>query len=209
MEKDEQRDRWNQYYKEDSTSAQDFWIEKFVKYFSNQKANSVLDIGCGAAGKVPFYKRQNWAISLIDYSSIAIELVQEKYPNVDSKIVDIRNGLPFPDEHFSIVIADLSLHYFSERKTKEILKEIKRVLSSDGLFLARVNSNGDINHDAGKGIEIEPGFFEYEGRQKRFFTEELVFDFFNSDFEILHHAEISIDRYSLRKWAWEIVANCR
>ena len=37
-------------------------------------------------------------------------------------------GLPFADNLTNIIISDLSLHYFTEQKTFEILEEIKRVL---------------------------------------------------------------------------------
>ncbi len=37
-------------------------------------------------------------------------------------------GLPFADNLTDIIISDLSLHYFTEQKTFEILEEIKRVL---------------------------------------------------------------------------------
>lgn len=40
-------------------------------------------------------------------------------------------GLPFADNLTNIIISDLSLHYFTEQKTFEILGEIKRVLKQN------------------------------------------------------------------------------
>lgn len=69
-------------------------------------------------------------------------------------------GLPFEDNLTDIIISDLSLHYFTEEKTLEILKEIKRVLKPNGLLIFRVNSVKDVNHGAGQGIEIEQHLYE-------------------------------------------------
>lgn len=88
-------------------------------------------------------------------------------------------GLPFEDNVADIIISDLSLHYFTEQKTFEILDEIKRVLKPNGLLLFRVNSVKDVNHGAGEGKEIEPHLYETtDGRYKRFFDEEDIKKFF-------------------------------
>lgn len=85
---------------------------------------------------------------------------------------------------FSIVIADLSLHYFSDEKTKEILQDIKRILILEGYLLIRINTITDINHGAGKGTEIEHHFYKTEdGMFKRFFDEEDIKTIF-SDFDV-------------------------
>ena len=51
----------------------------------------------------------------------------------------------FEDESIEVIIADLSLHYFNDETTKNIVKEIKRVLKCNGYLIARVNSVNDSN----------------------------------------------------------------
>lgn len=112
--------------------------------------------------------------------------------------------LPFEDNLTDIIISDLSLHYFTEEKTLEILKEIKRVLKPNGLLIFRVNSVKDVNHGAGQGIEIEIEQHLYEtddGRYKRFFDEEDIKRFF-SDWESLYIHEETMGRYDMEKILW-------
>lgn len=98
--------------------------------------------------------------------------------------------------------SDLSLHYFTEEKTLEILNEIKRVLKPNGLLIFRVNFVKDVNHGAGQGTEIEPHLYETDdGRYKRFFDEEDIKKFF-SDWESLYIHEETMGRYDMEKVLW-------
>lgn len=63
-------------------------------------------------------------------------------------------GLPFEDNLTDIIISDLSLHYFTEQKTFEILDEIKRVLKPNGLLFFRVNLINDVNYGAREGKKL-------------------------------------------------------
>lgn len=79
------------------------------------------------------------------------------------------DGMPFSDDSFELIIADLSLYYFKELDTIKILKEIRRILASGGHLIFRVNSVNDVNYGAGKGKIIEHHLYETsDGRLKRF-----------------------------------------
>lgn len=58
---------------------------------------------------------------------------------------------PIADKKYSLIIADLSLHYFNNETTIHIMKEIKRILKDGGVLLARVASVNDFNFGAGQG----------------------------------------------------------
>jgi SAM-dependent methyltransferase len=68
--------------------------------------------------------------------------------------MDISKTLPFKDESIGLIIADLSLHYFDNETTKNIVNEIRRVLKHNGCLIGRVNSINDFNFGAGSGKEI-------------------------------------------------------
>lgn len=43
--------------------------------------------------------------------------------------MDISNTVPFEDESAKMIIVDLSFHYFDNKTTKDVIKEIKRILN--------------------------------------------------------------------------------
>jgi hypothetical protein len=62
-----------------------------------------------------------------------------------------------------------------------------------------VNSVNDVNHGAGRGIEIEPHLYETEsGTIKRYFDEADIKRFFK-DYDIEYLNEESMGRYKLEK----------
>ena len=125
------------------------------------------------------------------------------FKNVKTKVLDISEPLPFKNTSFDLIIADLSLHYFDEKTTKNIMKEIKRILTDKGHLIARVNSVFDVNHGAGQGQKIESNFYFVEGYNKRFFDLKDAKKFFS----IIGKAQIKqaeMLRYSKPKKVLEI-----
>lgn len=141
-----------------------------VKNFDNW----IEDIETGKYGSMSYNILENkydtFCMTMVhcDYSRNAIENIKKNFPEVEkTECFDMSKGLPFGDNLTDTIISDLSLHYFSEQKTFEILDEIKRVLKPNGLLFFRVNSVKDVNHGGGEGKEIETYFYETDdGRYK-------------------------------------------
>ena len=57
--------------------------------------------------------------------------------------IDMQNPLPFDDNKFNIVFANLSIHYFDDKTTKKLMSVIKRILKKASLFIGSVNGNKD------------------------------------------------------------------
>lgn len=197
-------ERWDKIHSnyERNKIKYDDWLELFDRAIKNCKT-PIIDLGCGSGNDTLYLIEKGKNVIPCDYSKNAIENIKRNFPEVErAECFDMSKGLPFEDNLTDIIIADLSLHYFSEEKTFEILKEIKRVLKPNGLLFFRVNSVKDVNHGAGEGKEIEPHFYETEdGRQKRFFDLNDINRFF-SDFEILYINEETMGRYDLEKVLW-------
>lgn len=130
----------------------------------------------------------------------AILNIKKNFPEVlDSVCFDMLDEFPFPNDITDLIVADLSLHYFKREDTINILKEIKRLLVSNGHMLLRVNSINDVNHGAGNGKEIEHHLYMTEdGRYKRFFDYKDIYDFFYL-FDIKYIREETMKRYKLEK----------
>lgn len=97
------------------------------------------------------------------------------------------------DNTYSLIIADLSLHYFDNETTIQIMKEIRRILKKDGILLARVASIHDFNFGAGVGEQLEKNFYFEGDYTKRFFDEEDIKKYFGIIGE-LEYKETSMTR---------------
>lgn len=95
-----------------------------------------------------------------------------------STAVDMNAPFPFADAQFPVIVADMSLHYFDRKKTVQIMREIKRVLTHGGILLARVSSVNDVSYGAGSGRELEKRFYDHGGYAQRYLNEQDVEDFF-------------------------------
>lgn len=181
----------------------DDWLEIFDRAIINCKT-PIIDLGCGCGNDTLYLIEKGKTVIPCDYSKNAIENIKKNFPEVEKTYCfDMSKGLPFYDNLTDIIISDLSLHYFTEQKTFEILDEIKRVLKPNGLLFLRVNSMKDVNFGAGQGKEIEPHLYETDdGRFKRFFDKVDIERFF-SNWEKLYVHEETSGRYEYEKVLWK------
>jgi ubiquinone/menaquinone biosynthesis C-methylase UbiE len=99
---------------------------------------TVLDIGTGT-GIIPFYICSKVSsVDAIDISPEMIRVANQKQKNsniqnINFQVQDSYN-LSFPDKSFDMVIAANLLHLLYE--PDKSLKEVKRVLKEDGIFIA-------------------------------------------------------------------------
>ena len=177
---------WNDVYKRISGGkpTYDNWLDKYLGLIKKTKG-VVLDLGCGLGNDSLFLTERGFDVLSVDYSTQAIKNVKRIIPKAKTKIVDISKKLPFKDEEFEVVIADLSLHYFDDKTTTEIMKEIKRILKVGGYLFARVNSVDDVNYGAGQGEKLEDNYYFVDGYNKRFFS----FDDINKYFSVIGEVE--------------------
>ena len=192
---------WNDLHKNYQLSdiKVDDWLDKFEGIIINCNT-PVLDLGCGSGNDTLYLINKNKKVISCDLSSSAIENIKKNFPVIyDAKCFNMLDGMPFSDNSFELIIADLSLHYFKELDTIKILKEIRRILVTGGHLIFRVNSINDVNHGAGRGKIIEHHLYETsDGRLKRFFDEEDL-KFFFKDFNIEYLNEEIMTRYKLEK----------
>ena len=177
----------------------DNWLDEFSSIIDSAAA-PILDLGCGSGNDTLYLIKKNKNVFAVDQSENAIINIKRNFPEViETRTMNMLDGIDYPDNMFSIVIADLSLHYFSDEDTKSVLSEIKRILRSEGYLLIRVNTINDVNHGAGEGEEIEHHFYRTkDGMFKRFFDEEDIRRVF-SEFNIFFCEEQKMMRYRSEK----------
>ena len=187
-----------------ATIKVDDWLEKFDDIIMGTQ-KPILDLGCGGGNDTLYLISKRKQVISCDQSPSAINNIRKNFPEVyDAKCFNMLDGLPFEDETFDVVIADLCLHYFLKSDTEKILNDIRRILTPGGHLILRVNSINDVLHGAGQGPEIEHHVFEMEGKTiKRFFNEEDIRSFFR-DFTIEYLKEEIMTRYKLEKRLYRV-----
>lgn len=200
---------WNENHNKyfSGTIKYDDWLENYNGIIERSNG-PVIDLGCGTGNNSLYLVEKGKNIIACDYSDVAIKIVKKYLPQVQTYQFDMTDGLPFENEFTDLIIADLCLHYFSIHDTKKILDELKRVLTSKGYLLFRVNSVNDINHGAMQGIELEKHYFEVEKMRKRFFDKEDLLELFK-DWDIVDLKEDIMMRYSKPKTLWKGVVKKR
>ena len=177
----------------------DDWLEPFGEIIIGAE-RPILDLGCGGGNDTLYLLKKGKKVGACDQSERAIRRMRKNFPEItETKCFNMLDGLAFPEDSFEVVIADLSLHYFTEKDTAFIISELQRILIPGGHLLLRVNSVNDVNHGAGQGKEVEPHLYESEaGTLKRFFDESDIRKFFK-EYKIDYLKEETMSRYKLEK----------
>ena len=139
---------------------QDPWLENWLTLLHEATpSKKILELGCDTGRDTQFLVQQGFHVVATDISKDALIECALKAPAAKIIQLDLQDPFPFESCSFETIISSLSLHYFSLKKTQEILAEISRCLTPHGLFICRVNSTRDINHGASGFPEIEPNYY--------------------------------------------------
>ena len=191
--------------KEESTYC--VWLDDKLDLMRKCGLN-VLDLGCGNGEDTKYLIDMGFNVVSADFSKFSIDSIAN-IKGSHPMLFDMSNEndwKKFADESFGTVVANLSLHYFDNKTTQMILFNIKRILKSHGILIARLNSSKDENFGANDGIEVEPNFYinEERGITKRFFTADIIKKYF-SLFKILSITNKEILYIGKKKQIFEVV----
>lgn len=169
-------DNWAK--KRASFPVYDNWLDDYKELLMKYKDTEILDLGCGIGADTLYLIERGFHVLSCDFSREALNSIQKNIVGSKTKYFDMFDSFPFADESYSVIIADLSLHYFDDATTTHIMKEIKRILKEDGILLSRVASTNDVNFGTGVGKQLEKNFYFEGDYTKRFFDKEDVEKYF-------------------------------
>jgi SAM-dependent methyltransferase len=186
----------------------DPWLEKWLGLIQKKSAGGhVLELGCGSGRDTVDLLSAGCEVIAMDISRENLAECALSASGADIIQMDISKPLPFAKDSASVMIASLSLHYFSWDVTLQISSEIKRCIKNGGLLLTRFNSINDRHHGSLSTQEIELNFYNVGTNTKRFFDENSV-RLFLQGWDIQFLEENVIDRYKKPKYVWEAMAIC-
>lgn len=142
-------DNWSK--RRSSVPVYDLWLDEYKNILQENKDNEILDLGCGIGADTLYLLERGYNVLSCDFSVEALKSIENNIPNSKTLYLDMMKKFPIADKKYSLIIADLSLHYFNNETIIHIMKEIKRILKDGGVLLARVASVNDFNFGAGQG----------------------------------------------------------
>jgi len=187
----------------------DPWLEKWISLIQQKSSRElVLELGCGNGLDAAVLLAAGCKVIASDLSTENLSECADTAPQAHRLQMDNGEPFPFADHSFSVIVASLSLHYFTWTVTMQVASELKRCLKMDGIVLARFNSTNDVNYGASTTAPpIEPNLYFLGTMTKRFFDETAVRTFLQG-WDIQFLEETVFLRYEKPKSAWEVMAVC-
>lgn len=170
-------DNWSK--RRSSVPVYDLWLDEYKNILDENKDNEILDLGCGIGADTLYLLERGYNVLSCDFSVEALKSIENNIPNSKTLYLDMMKKFSIADKKYSLIIADLSLHYFNNETTIHIMKEIKRILKDGGVLLARVASVNDFNFGAGQGEKQENNCYFEGAYTKSFFDLEDVNKYFS------------------------------
>ena len=201
MPVDQQKAYWDRFYRGRGAKGADLdwrgrWTAPFLPLLAEAGATEVLELGCGTGNDAARLARAGLRVVATDLSTEAVAEAQRKYGDlVTASVVDMAAGLPFPGAAFDAVMANVTLHMFTDAVTRAVFADIRRVLRPGGLFLFHVNADDDRPlRERARPVrrELEPDYvLEEAGQTVRYFPRAYLDDLLTGwQVVVLDHVEI-------------------
>lgn len=102
------------------------------------KDHEILDLGCGIGADTLYLLERGYNVLSCDFSIEALNSISNNILNSKTLYLDMMKKFPIADNKYSLIIVDLSLHYFNNETTIHIMREIKRILKDNGILLSSI-----------------------------------------------------------------------
>ena len=200
---------WKNHLEEHKGESLDFlsdlWVDKYLKVINSIPKGKVLDLGCGLGQYTKYFIDKGFEVVSADISAEVLNRLKQTIEKANIIQLDMAKELPFEDNTFNLVFANLAIHYFDENTTQRLMKEVKRILKDGGYFIGSVNSTKTFKFIKDKAIKIEPNYYFESGRNARLWNKKQFNKFFK-EYEMKVLEEITTTRWNRTKIMWEFVA---
>lgn len=148
---------YKEYYQNRIAGDERFiWIAKF--FFKDIQKKTILDVGCGEGTLLEILRKQNNEVFGVDASQNGINKCQPK--KLTCYLLDLNHHyLPFKDDYFDVVTCLETMEHLEN--PYHCLREIKRVLKKEGLFLISIPNPKMIHPKCYPALFSLEGFMEF------------------------------------------------
>jgi SAM-dependent methyltransferase len=177
--RDNLRESYNRHAQEREASVMEDWkVEersKFLSVLQREHKNTLLEIGAGTGRDAKFFQDQGFETVCIDLSPAMVELCKQK--GLMAYVMDM-GDMNFPDDSFDAIYSLNSLLHLTKVEFPEILRQIDRLLRTDGMVYIGMYGGYDYEGIWEKDSYIPKRFFS-------FFTDERLEQEVTKVFDIL------------------------
>ena len=157
----------------------DLWLDNYLPLLKEYKQEEILDLGCGGGCDSLYLTERGYKVLACDISKEALSNTKKYIPGIKTKQMNLIEDFSFEDETYTLIIADLSIHYFSDQETIHIMEEIKRILKQNGILLARVHSTKNLNKETSLLEEVDKNLYRRGEELRRYFDKKDVEKYFS------------------------------
>ncbi len=177
-------------------------IMQKMSMFKELKIENILDIGCGLGRHVHLFAKYGYNVLGLDVAFTA--LCRTRKSTVFTSMVQLANGdvsaLPIKSNSFSLAVAWRMLHLNTRKQIEISLREIQRVLRSNGILMCSVRSTFNSLYFQAKdsGQELEHNTFimksdNINGLVYHFFSLKEAKEMFSKYFNIVSIEEQELE----------------
>ena len=140
-----------------STNKEGFnhWI---VKHYNIKKESSILELGCGTGITWKEHINLLQDCKEVYFTDLFEGMIEEarsnigEHPNIHYEVVNAEE-LPYKDERFDIVIANMMLYHIPN--LDKALSEIRRVLKKNGIFYSATYGENGVESFINKMLNVQ------------------------------------------------------
>ena len=184
----------------------DLWLQRWLSLILDRAGGTpVLELGCGSGEDSVVLAANCMGVVGIDLSAEAVATAQARVPSARFLAQDLREPFPLGPASTGVVVASLSLHYFTWAETEKLVARIHQTLRPGGVLLCRMNSTNDHHFGASGHPQIEENYYLVDGAPKRFFDHGAMRRLFGRGWRVLGLEEVVTHKYTEPKSVWEAV----
>jgi len=178
------------------------WLDRWVDLLHGHKGRA-LDLGCGPGFDSSFLLGLGFDVTALDHSKVAVAISEQKNPTATHLVADIRHLREAVRGQFSVIVANLSLHYFNRIETESIFSAISQLLVEGGFFAFRVNAYDEQGAPADRSSW---DLITVESMPKQFFDERKIAHLLGHSLDLVSIEKRTTDRFGRRKSLFEVAA---
>lgn len=150
----------------------------------------ILELGCGVGRDALYFGSKGHTVLATDSSNVVVDQNNDLYDyhNVQFKVLDMQQQLPYESE-FDVVYANLSLHYYSHEKTREIVEDIAKTLKPGGILAFACKSKDEMRTKDAQEVEKDV-FVDPKGHALHRFSIPYTRELLGGLFEVSHLDEV-------------------